>query len=171
MLISKKISLKDFVFYVIFQLIGATVACGLLFLFFGANSGFGANTISTNELLINTSVPTIIIGLVAEVVLTFTFIIAILGVTSRVQNKAVVGVVIGLTLTLVHLLGIYLTGTSVNPARSLIPALFAGGVALSQVWIFIVGPLVGSLIATFVYKFFLDKENPEENEEIESKTE
>ncbi len=164
MLITKKLSLKDFSFYVLFQVIGAAIASVLLLLFFGNNSGFGANTVSS--LLSSISVlPLILFGLLAEVILTFTFILIILGVTSRSENKSVVGVVIGLGLTLVHLLGISLTGTSVNPARSLLPALFAGGDALTQVWIFIVGPLIGAVLAAVVYTFFLDKK--EENDEKE----
>ena len=83
----------------------------------------------------------------AEVILTFVFILAILGVTSKKENTAVTGLVIGLTLTLVHILGIPFTGTSVNPARSFGPALIAGGTALKQVWVFILAPLVGSALA------------------------
>ena len=89
--------------------------------------------------------------------------LAILGVTSKTENKAVTGTVIGLSLTLVHLLGIRLTGTSVNPARSLGPALLQmiGGdfTAISQIWIFIVGPLAGAALAALVYRF-LSKEEP-----------
>ncbi|MDD3712897.1 MAG: aquaporin, partial [Candidatus Izemoplasmatales bacterium] len=73
------------------------------------------------------------------------------------ENKVIVGLVIGLTLTLVHLLGINLTGTSVNPARSLAPAILQGGVALEQIWIFIIGPFLGSIIATFTYRFITKK--------------
>ena len=84
-------------------------------------------------------------------ILTFVFVIAIMGVTSKVENGAVAGLVIGLSLTLVHILGIALTGTSVNPARSLGPALFAGGASLSCLWVFIVGPLIGGALAACVY--------------------
>jgi aquaporin Z len=83
----------------------------------------------------------------AEVVLTALFVFVILGVTSKIGNAATAGMVIGLSLTVVHLIGIPLTGTSVNPARSLGPALIVGGRALSQVWLFIVAPLVGGVIA------------------------
>jgi aquaporin Z len=83
----------------------------------------------------------------AEVVLTGLFVFVILGVTSKIGNTATAGVVIGLSLTVVHLIGIPLTGTSVNPARSLGPALIVGGTALSQVWLFIVAPLVGGVLA------------------------
>jgi aquaporin Z len=83
----------------------------------------------------------------AEVVLTALFVFVILGVTSRLGNAATAGMVIGLTLTVAHLIGIPITGTSVNPARSLGPALIVGGTALSQVWLFIVAPLVGGIAA------------------------
>src|ERR1700689_2289766 len=83
----------------------------------------------------------------AEVVLTALFVFVILGVTSETANAATAGVVIGLTLTVVHLIGIPITGTSVNPARSLGPALIVGGLALHQVWLFIIAPLVGGAVA------------------------
>lgn len=96
-------------------------------------------------------------GLLVEIVLTFVFVLAILGVTSKkAGHGSFGGLVIGLTLTLVHILGIGLTGTSVNPARSFGPALvaaFSGNMApLAQLWVFIVGPLVGAAIAAVVYK-------------------
>jgi len=83
----------------------------------------------------------------AEVVLTAMFVFVVLGVTSKTANAATAGVVIGLTLTVVHLIGIPITGTSVNPARSLGPALIVGGQALHQVWLFIVAPLAGAVVA------------------------
>ena len=86
-------------------------------------------------------------------VLTCIFLIAILGVTSKESFSSVAGLVIGLTLTFVHIIGIPLTGTSVNPARSLGPAIFTGGEALSQVWVFIVGPFVGAAIAAVIWMF------------------
>lgn len=87
----------------------------------------------------------------AEVVLTALFVFVILGVTSGTANATTVGVVIGLTLTVVHLIGIPITGTSVNPARSLGPALIVGGLALHQVWLFIVAPLVGGAVAAALH--------------------
>ncbi len=149
MLILKKISLKDFACYVVAQLLGATLGCGILAALFGMDCGFGANAIQPS----NTVEFTVVSALIAEVVLTFVFVLAIIGVTSKVENNAVAGLVIGLTLTLVHIFGIAITGTSVNPARSLMPAIFAGGEALSQVWIFIVAPLAGAALAAVCYKF------------------
>ena len=99
-------------------------------------------------------------ALIVEIVLTCIFLIAILGVTSKESFSGVAGLVIGLTLTFVHIIGIPLTGTSVNPARSLGPAIFAGGQALSQVWVFVAGPLAGAAIAALIWMFLnTDKED------------
>lgn len=146
MLVSKKIGLKEFGGYVAAQFLGGIAGAGLLCWFFGAGSGLGANNLLWNN-------GDLLIGLAIEILLTFIFVIAILGVTSKVENGAVAGIVIGLTLTLVHILGIAFTGTSVNPARSFGPALFAGGSALANVWVFIVAPLVGGVLAALVYGF------------------
>jgi len=90
---------------------------------------------------------------VVEIILTFVFVFVILAVTRRAANAVVAGLVIGLALTLVHLIGIPLDGTSVNPARSLGPALFVGSSALKQIWLFILAPLVGGGLAALVYAF------------------
>jgi aquaporin Z len=92
-------------------------------------------------------------ALLAEVVLTFLFVLVVLGATSRIGSPGFAGLAIGLSLTVVHLFGIPLTGTSVNPARSLGPALVVGGTALSQVWVFIVAPLAGGIVAALFYRF------------------
>ncbi len=148
MLVSKKMTVSDFIGYIIAQFAGAIAGAGLLRFFFGAESNLGANGLFDGDILKS---------LVIEIVLTFVFVIAILGVTSKVENGAVAGIVIGLTLTLVHIFGIYFTGTSVNPARSFGPALLVGGEALANVWVFIVAPLVGGVLAAFVYKFLDSK--------------
>ena len=88
-----------------------------------------------------------------EVILTATFVFVILSVTSKIANAGLAGLAIGLSLTVVHLIGIPLTGTSVNPARSFGPALVIGGTALSQVWLFIIAPLVGGALAALVHRF------------------
>ncbi|MCC8067998.1 MAG: aquaporin [Clostridiales bacterium] len=151
MLIRGQLSVTDFIGYVISQLIGSALGCVVLGIVFGFDCGFGANQIQAGWT--NGSISA---ALLVEIILTFVFVIAIIGVTSKVENSAISGLVIGLTLTLVHILGIALTGTSVNPARSLMPALFAGGTALAQVWIFIVGPLIGGALAAVVYGFLED---------------
>ena len=91
-------------------------------------------------------------SLIVEVILSFVFVITILGVSSKSENKKVAGLVIGLSLTLVHLFGIPFTGTSVNPARSFGPALLVGGDALANVWVFIVAPLIGGVLAALIYR-------------------
>lgn len=94
---------------------------------------------------------------VTEIILTFIFVFVILAVTRRASNATVAGIAIGLTLTLVHLVGIPIDGMSVNPARSLGPALFVGGSALSQLWVFLIAPLVGGALSAFAYHFFYPK--------------
>ncbi len=93
----------------------------------------------------------------AEVVLTSLFVFVVLGVTSKIANAATAGVAVGLALTVVHLIGIPITGTSVNPARSLGPALVVGGTALRQVWLFIVAPLLGGAIAAGLHLLIYPK--------------
>ena len=155
MLINGKMSVKDFICYVVAQVLGALAGIGILYAIMSnsgldiAVAGLGANGYGEAS-----SVGLNMLGaIIVEVVLTFVFIYTILGVTSDESKSSVAGIVIGLTLTFVHIMGIPLTGTSVNPARSLAPALILGGQALSQVWVFIVAPFVGSAIAAIVYKF------------------
>ena len=149
MLISGRMNTKDFIGYVVAQVLGGIVGAAILCVFFGSNASLGTNGYGAASALgISAGV-----AFLVEVVLTFTFLLAILGVTSKVENSSVAGLVIGLTLTLIHILGIPFTGTSVNPARSFGPALLAGGQALGQVWLFILAPLVGAALAAVVYKF------------------
>lgn len=156
-LMSGGMSGKEFAAYVVSQCIGALAGAGVLALIFSLGGvvdmtgGFGSNGLSG----VNGSA---VAGLVVEIVLTFIFVMTILGVTSSKANHgSFAGVVIGFTLTLVHILGIGLTGTSVNPARSIGPAIAAAisgnPEPISCIWIFIVGPLVGAAIAALVYKF------------------
>lgn len=144
MLVSGKMKIGDFIGYVIAQFAGATAGAAVLMAIVGKDSGLGANALYEGDIWLSCLI---------EVILTFVFVIAILGVTSKEQYTSISGVVIGLALTLVHILGISFTGTSVNPARSFGPALFVGGDALSNVWVFIAAPLVGGLLAALVYKF------------------
>ena len=143
MLISKKMDAKDFIGYVIAQCAGGLLAGALLLAIFGKDSGLGANGLYNGNAMLS---------ILIEVILTCVFLLAILGVTSKPEFGSVAGLVIGLSLTFVHILGIGLTGTSVNPARSLV-AVFAGGSALSALWVFIVAPLIGAALAAVIYGF------------------
>ncbi len=156
------INAKDFAAYVVAQCLGALAGAGLLAAIFTTGKvtdmtgGFGSNGLAG----VNGS---IVAGLLVEIVLTFIFVMTILGVTSKkAGHGSFGGLIIGLTLTLVHILGIGLTGTSVNPARSLGPAIVAAisgnSAPIACVWVFIVGPFIGAAIAALVYKF-LEKEN------------
>ncbi len=150
MLVSGKLSIKDFIGYVVAQFAGAITGAAALMGFVGKETGLGTNGLFEGDIWKS---------LLIEIILTFVFVIAILGVTSRVENGSVAGIVIGLSLTLVHILGISFTGTSVNPARSFGPALFVGEDALSDVWVFIVAPLIGGILAAIVYKFLASKKD------------
>ena len=147
---------KEFFRYVLAQIVGAFVGSGILALIFSTGGvedktgGFGANGLAGVG-------GSALSGLIVEIVLTFIFVIAILGVTSkRAKHGSFGGLVIGLTLVVVHILGIGLTGTSVNPARSIGPAVVAAiagnSAPLAALWVFIVGPLVGAALAAAVYK-------------------
>lgn len=152
-LISRRMKLTDAVGYWAVQLVGAIAGAAALYGLFHAsplyNSSVGLGTNGYGKAsMIGVSAGG---AFAAEVVLTFIFVFAILAVTRSAANATVAGLVIGLSLTLVHIVGIPIDGTSVNPARSLGPALFVGGTALSQLWVFIVAPLVGGALAALAY--------------------
>ena len=155
-LLTGGMSKKDFVGYVVSQCVGALVGALILKAIFGLGGvtdltgGLGSNGLAGVG-------GNVLAGLLVEVVLTFIFVIAILGVTSKKANHgSFAGLVIGLTLVVVHILGIGLTGTSVNPARSFGPALVAALTGntepLGALWVFIVGPMAGAALAAGVYK-------------------
>lgn len=164
-LINGGMSVSDFIGYVISQCLGAFAGTGILALIFNLGEvedktgAYGANGLAG----VNGNVTA---GIIVEVVLTFIFVLTILGVTSKkAGHGSFGGVVIGFTLTLVHILGIGLTGTSVNPARSIAPAVVDAMTndtgAINDLWVFIVAPLVGAALAAVVYKF-LESGNKEE---------
>jgi aquaporin Z len=169
MLVAGKLSVKDTAFYVLFQCIGAIIGAGILYTIAVGNPAYSlaANGLGQNGYDIASPTYNVLAGvagynlmsaLIAEIVLTFIFLIVIFGSTSDRAPKGFAGIAIGLTLVLIHLVAIPIDGTSVNPARSLGPALFAGltqgSVALSQLWLFIVAPIVGGIIAAVVWKLF-----------------
>src|SRR5574344_2092514 len=141
--------------YVVSQFLGAIVGSVLLGIILGSYISLGSN--SYGGMLANGTVVSIGIAMLTEIILTFIFVSVVLFTTAKKENNAVAGIVIGLTLTLVHLLGIGITGTSVNPARSLAPALLQGGLALEQVWLFILAPFIGAVLAAYFYKFMIKK--------------
>ena len=156
MLLTGQLKKKDFFAYVAAQILGAFTGAGILALIFNGGAAdmtgaFGANSLAgVND---NSW-----IGLLVEIVLTFIFVISILGVTAKKPGHGnVAGLVIALSLVAVHILGIALTGTSVNPARSIGPALVAlfngDGAPISVIWVFIVGPCIGSVLATYAYRY------------------
>jgi aquaporin Z len=155
MLARRKIAVKDAIFYIVFQCLGAIVAAGLLYFIASgnpayslANNGLGQNGYGTAS----PSNFSLVSVFTAEVVLTFIFLLVIHGSTSEKVPKGFAGISIGLSLVLIHLVGIPISGTSVNPARSLGPALIVGGTALNQVWLFWVAPIIGALLAAAAWK-------------------
>ena len=156
-----KMEVKDAIGYIISQCLGAILGAGVLYLIQTGKPGFtmgewalGSNGWGEGYLGGYNTLSAFII----EMVMTFLFIFVILGTTSKFGNGAMAGLAIGVTLMLIHLVTIPVTGTSVNPARSLGPALFAGGKALSQLWLFFVAPIIGALIAAMAWKFGFEKE-------------
>ena len=145
MLLSKRISGKDAGMYMIFQVIGAIIGSSILFIL-AKDSG------STTTLTGANGYHDLVPAFVAETVFTFIFLLVVLGSTSKGANTKFAGIAIGLALVLIHIVCIPITGTSVNPARSIGPALFQGGEALSQLWLFIVAPFLGVAIAALVWK-------------------
>ncbi len=147
-LLSKRISAKDAIMYMVFQVIGAFIGSAILFALTSnveAFEGTGANACQEGVSVVG--------GLIAEIVFTCVFVLVVLGTTDAKKGAGnFAGLAIGLSLVLVHLVCIRYTGTSVNPARSIAPAVFQGGVALEQLWIFIVGPFVGAAIAAGIWK-------------------
>ncbi|MEI5992801.1 MIP/aquaporin family protein [Candidatus Enterococcus mansonii] len=154
MWINKRISTMDLIYYIVGQVIGGLIAS---FTLLAILNGSARETTNLGQ---NAFGDFSAVGaLTVEIILTFIFVLVIMTVTSAKKGNAkLAGLVIGLTLTMIHLVGIPLTGTSVNPARSLAPAIFVGGEALSQVWVFIVAPLIGGALAAIVSKYLLDTE-------------
>ena len=156
-LVARRITLADAISYWIAQVVGGIVGAAGLYGVFNLASDYHKSTVglgadgygSSSMIHVNAGG-----AFIAEVVLTFLFVFVILAVTRRASNALVAGLVIGLSLSLVHIIGIPIDGTSVNPARSLGPALFVAGSALRQLWVFIVAPLVGGTLSALAYHVF-----------------
>ena len=156
MLVAGKLSIKDTIFYVVFQCIGAIIGAGILYSIalgspvYRLANGLGQNGYGSASLG-GYSLTAVII---AEIVLTFIFVLVVHGSTHERVPKGFAGISIGLSLALIHIVAIPIDGTSVNPARSLGPAVFVGGTALSQLWVFWVAPIIGGVIAAIVWRLF-----------------
>ncbi len=161
MLVAGKIKVNDALTYIVAQFIGATLGAGVLYLIQSGVPGFamgewalGANGWGTGYLgAYNTAS-----AFITEAILTFIFLFVIFATTSKLGSSTMAGLAIGITLVLIHLVAIPITGTSVNPARSFGPAIFAGGKALNQLWLFIIAPVAGAVAAAVLWKFVFEKD-------------
>jgi aquaporin Z len=164
MLINGKILTKDAIVYILAQCIGAIFASALLLTIMTGQPGYqvapanlGANGYGADYL----GGYSMTSAFLAEVVTTFIFLMVIFGATSRKAPAGFAGIAIGLSLAMIHMVTIPVTGTSVNPARSIGPAVVAGGTALTQLWLFLVAPVIGAVIAAIVWKYlFEDTRSP-----------
>ncbi|MEI6866827.1 aquaporin Z [Flavicella sp.] len=150
---------KELLPYIIAQVLGGISGAGLLYIIASGKAGFELNGFASNGYGAHSPDGySMIAALVMEVVMTFMFLIVILGATHSKAPKGFAGLAIGLGLTLIHLISIPVTNTSVNPARSTSQAIFNGGWALDQLWLFWVAPIVGAALAGIVYKFISPEE-------------
>lgn len=168
----KRIPITDLLPYIVAQVLGGIAGAGLLYVIatgkagFSATAGFAANGYGANS----PGGYSLLACLTAEVVLTFMFLMIILGSTDKRAPRGLAPLAIGFALTLIHLISIPVTNTSVNPARSTGPAIFAGGWAISQLWLFWVAPIVGAALAGLAYSF-LARETEAETAEVEPRVE
>ncbi len=157
--VGRRIKGKEVLPYIISQVLGGIAAAGILYIIasgqagFDVSGGFAANGYAEHS----PGGYSLTSALVTEIVMTFFFLLIILGATDERANKGFAGIAIGLGLTLIHLISIPVTNTSVNPARSTGPAIFVGGWALSQLWMFWVAPIIGAVLAGFGYGLIAGK--------------
>jgi len=174
MWVADKIKGKDAIFYIIAQCIGGIIGAGVLWAIASgkANFSLAVNGLGQNGYGLNSPAGySLLACFIAEVVLTALFLFVIFGSTHKNAPKGFAGIAIGFSLVLIHLVGIPITGTSVNPARSLGPAVFVGGDALSQLWLFIVAPIIGGVITAIVWKYcFEEKAAPVPATQVKDQT-
>ena len=163
--INKRLSIFDCVYYVVAQIVGGIAGAGLIAMIFGNTTSLGANFFEATTSISLGSMVTAQIALIVEIILTFTFVLTVLSATKKENCNS--GLIIGLALTLVHLMGMVFTGTSVNPARSIGPALLTGEQAIAQLWVFIVGPLVGGVLAGLFNRIVLEPKEESYANEVE----
>lgn len=164
MLVAGKTKSRDAVAYIVAQCIGATVAAAILWAIASGLSDYSLVDDGLGQNGYGAQSPagySVGACFLAELVLTALFLFVIFGSTSRAAPKGFAGLSIGFSLVLIHLVGIPITGTSVNPARSLGPAIFVRGDAISQVWLFLVAPIVGGILAAIVWKFLFQPQSQE----------
>ena len=144
---------KELLPYIVAQVLGGIAGAGILYIIASGKAGFEIGGFAANGYGEHSPGGySLFAALVTEIVMTFMFLIIILGATHSEASKGFAGLAIGLGLTLIHLISIPVTNTSVNPARSISQAIFAGGWALEQLWLFIVAPIVGAILAGLIYK-------------------
>lgn len=144
---------KELLPYIAAQILGGIAGAGILYIIASGKTGFEIGGFASNGYGEHSPGGyNMLAALVTEIVMTFMFLIVILGATHSKAPKGFAGLAIGLALTLIHLISIPVTNTSVNPARSISQAIFAGGWAIEQLWLFIAAPVVGAILAGFVYK-------------------
>ena len=152
---SGRMESKDALMYMLFQVIGAIVGAGILAALVSTGGHAGPTMTGANSFDVGETAQ----AFLAEAVFTFIFVLVVLGATDQKRGAGnMAGLAIGLTLALIHIVCIPITGTSVNPARSIGPALMEGGQALSQLWLFIVAPLVGAAFSSLVWKYLGSEE-------------
>lgn len=154
-----RISFKDVLPYIISQVLGAIAAAAVLYVIATGNGSSIGNFAANGYAEHSPGGYSMNSAIITETVMTFMFLVIILGATDSRAPKGFAGIAIGLALTLIHLISIPVTNTSVNPARSISQAVFVGDWALSQLWLFIVFPILGAIIAGLVYRFFGSQEN------------
>lgn len=156
MLIDGRIDVIECVEYIIAQVLGAIAGAGALSLVLNSSKNLGANGFDSASAL-GSVITTPLVAIVIEAILTFVFVLVVLSVTAKDDHNNA-GIIVGLALALVHILGTPFTGTSVNPARSIGPALLQTGDAINYLWVFIIGPMVGGVLAALFYKFIVKEE-------------
>jgi len=165
MLVARKINAKDTVIYIIMQCIGAIIAAGVILAIAKGTAGYSLAQGGLGQNGYGIKSPggySLGACFLAEIVLTGVFLLVIFGSTSKNAPVGFAGIPIGITLALIHMVGIPITGTSVNPARSLGPAVFVRGAALSQLWLFWVAPILGGIIAAIIWKYLLEPKQSQE---------
>jgi len=161
MVVAGRMKTNEAVIYILAQILGAIAGAGILLLIASGKDGYSIASNGLGQNGYGASSPqqySLLAGFVAETVFTFIFLFVIFGATSSKNiYGGFAGLSIGLSLVLIHIVGIPVTGVSVNPARSIGPAIFVGGDAISQLWLFILAPILGSVLSAVVWRYLLDK--------------